>query len=81
MNAVTTPSPSDNRLILRPRELQAQLGLSRNAVERLIADGELKPPILLGPRSKGFLVSEVEQFLAARAARRDASPTPHRPCA
>lgn len=81
MTAITERAPDVPRFILRPRELQAKLGLSRNAIERLISDGELKPPILLGPRSKGFLVTEVEQFLAARAARRDASATPHRPCA
>lgn len=68
------------RYILRQHELQDQLGLSRNAIERLIATGELKPPILLGSRSKGFLVAEVEEFLAQRAARRDASAYPERPC-
>ena len=81
MNAITRSALRDERLILRLSELKLTLGLSRNAIERLIATGELKPPILLGPRSKGFLVSEVEQFLLDRAARRDASERPERPCA
>ena len=77
----TCHAPDSPRLILRPRELQAKLGLSRNAIDRLVAEEGLKPPILLGPRSKGFLVAEVEQWLRERQARRDASDHPERPCA
>lgn len=81
MTTTTTENAQDELLILRPQELQKKLGLSRNAIERLIDTGELKPPILLGARSKGFLVSDVRDFLAARAALRDASARPARPCA
>lgn len=74
-----TNTPS--RLVFRQHELQAMLGLSRNAIERLISDGSLKPPIMLGPRSKGFLVSDVEQWLESRKEQRDSSARPSRPCA
>ena len=80
MPATVNDAPELPRLVLRQKDLQAKLGLSRNAIERLIAQGDLKAPIMLGSRSKGFLVSEVEQFLAERAARRDASDRPARPC-
>lgn len=70
----------NTRLVMSPSELRAQLGLSRNALDRLIASGDLKPPILLSPRRKAHLTSDVEAFLAARAAMRDASDNPARPC-
>lgn len=69
------------KFVLSPAELQKQLGLSRNAIERLVASGDLKAPILLSPRRKAFLASDVEEFLASRAAMRDASARPARPCA
>lgn len=81
MTTTASEKVQDELLILRPQELQKKLGLSRNAIERLIETGELKPPILLGARSKGFLVSDVREFLTARAALRDASDNPARPCA
>lgn len=68
------------KFVLSPAELREQLGLSRNALDRLIASGDLKPPILLSPRRKAHLTSDVEAFLAARAAMRDASDNPARPC-
>lgn len=68
------------KYVLSPAELRTQLGLSRNAVDRLIECGDLKPPILLSPRRKAHLTSDVEAFLAARAAMRDASAHPSRPC-
>ena len=69
------------KYVLSPAELREQLGLSRNAVERLIENGDLKPPILLSPRRKAHLTSDVEAFLASRAALRDVSDNPARPCA
>jgi predicted DNA-binding transcriptional regulator AlpA len=81
---VSKPAPQpdpDSKLIYRLKELQTKLSMSRNTIEGLIATGELKPPILLGPRSKGFLASDVDAFLEGRAAQRDASARPARPCA
>lgn len=69
------------KFVLSPSELRDQLGLSRNALDRLIASGDLKPPILLSPRRKAHLTSDVEAFLEARAAMRDTSDNPARPCA
>lgn len=69
------------RIIYRQRDLQALLGLSRNAIERLMADEGLSAPIQLGPRSKGWLAEEVHAFLDKRKAERDARDRPERPCA
>jgi prophage regulatory protein len=69
------------RIIYRQRDLQALLGLSRNAIERLMAEEGLSPPIQLGPRSKGWLAEEVHSWLDRRKAERDARERPLRPCA
>lgn len=69
------------RIIYRQRDLEALLGLSRNAIERLMAEEGLSAPIQLGPRSKGWLADEVHAWLERRKAERDARERPLRPCA
>ncbi len=69
------------RLVYSYADLREGFGLSRNALDGLVERGELKAPILLSPRRKAFLVEDVEAFLASRAALRDASDNPARPCA
>lgn len=58
-----------NPVIIRPRDLQAMLGLSRHGLGKI---DKLKP-IKLGPRSVGYLKEEVDTFLAERRAERDAA--------
>jgi predicted DNA-binding transcriptional regulator AlpA len=75
-------SPSAGRLIYRLPELRAVLGgVSRNAIERMMAEEGLSPPIKLGPRSKGWIAEEVHAFIERRMAERDAKERPERPCA
>jgi prophage regulatory protein len=74
-------SPSGGRLIYRQRDLQQLLGLSRNAIERLVSEEGLSAPIQLGPRSKGWLASEVHDWLERRKVERNERPRPERPCA
>jgi prophage regulatory protein len=74
-------SPPAGRLIYRQRDLQQLLGLSRNAIERLMAEEGLSAPIQLGPRSKGWLASEVHDWLERRKVERNKRPRPERPCA
>lgn len=69
------------RIIYRQRDLQVLLGLSRNAIERLMAEEGLSAPIQLGPRSKGWLADEVHAWLDRRKAERDTRERPERPCA
>lgn len=78
--AKTQPT-SPERLVYRQRDLQELLGLSRNAIERLIAEHGFSPPIQLGPRSKGWLASEVHEWLDRRKAEREQRERPERPCA
>ena len=81
MTIEDTPAPRSGRLIYRQRDLQALLGLSRNAIERLMAEHGFSPPIQLGPRSKGWLASEVHEWLERRKGERDTRERPERPCA
>jgi prophage regulatory protein len=82
MTDISAPaSPLQGRLIYRQRDLQALLGISRNAIERLMAEEGLSPPIQLGPRSKGWVASEVHDWLEQRKAERAERDRPERPCA
>lgn len=76
----TAKSPQNGRLIFRLSELQDTLALSRNAIERLIADEGFPAPIKLGPRSKGWAVDEVHDWLEQRKSQRDQCARPERPC-
>lgn len=61
------PSP----LIYRERDLQAVTSLSRKAREDAIREGTFPKPIPLSTRARGWLVSEVEEWLEQRVALRD----------
>lgn len=54
--------------ILRRRQVETQTGLARSTLYQLIAEGSFPKQIHLGPRSVGWLASEVEGWLAARIA-------------
>lgn len=56
--------------VYRLKELMGVVGMRRAAIENRMADADFPQPIQLGPRSKGWLVDEVEGWLAARAAAR-----------
>ena len=59
-------------IIIRPRDLQALLSVSRHGLSRMVEDEGLPPPIQLGPRSVGFVKAEVEEWLEGRKAARAA---------
>jgi prophage regulatory protein len=80
-NFDTSTPTAAGRLIYRQRDLQQLLGLSRNAIERMMAEEGLSPPIKLGPRSKGWVASEVHQWLDRRKAERTERGRPEHPCA
>jgi len=83
VGTATTKQAERSRLaaiIIRPRDVMALLSMSRHGLTRMIRDAGFPAPIQLGPRSAGFLKAEVESWLEARKAQRDASPTPERPC-
>ena len=51
--------------ILRRRQLEEQLGLSRSAIYQMVADGLFPKPIKLGRRAVGWRADEVENWLIA----------------
>lgn len=56
------------------RELIKRVPFSRGHVYRLIHDGKFPAPIKLGDRRVAWLKHEVESWIAARIAERDAGP-------
>ena len=58
-------------LIYRERELRALTSLSRKAREDAMTAGTFPRPIPLGPKARGWLVSEIEAWIEERKAVRD----------
>ena len=54
-------------------QLEPQKGIrwSRQYISRLVAAGNFPRPIPLGPRTKGWLESEIDAWLEARLAERE----------
>ncbi len=53
--------------ILRRKQLEARLGLSRSTIYAKVAAGELPPPIRLGTgRAVGWVEGEIDQWLATQ---------------
>lgn len=65
---------SNGGVILRKDELARNLGVSRSWLERASKDGRFPKPIQLSAKSVGWLSTEVDAWLKARAAERDARP-------
>ncbi|GGE21922.1 hypothetical protein GCM10011529_30680 [Polymorphobacter glacialis] len=66
--------------IYRAGQLYNVVGLKRNAIEQRMQQNDFPKPIILGPRSKGWLVHEVHSWLLERKAQRDATGQGHNPC-
>lgn len=59
-----------NSIILRLPAVQARTGLSRSAIYLYISQGRFPAQLALGPRASGWLSSEIDAWIAARAAER-----------
>ena len=57
--------------ILRLPAVLARVGLSRSTVYHLANLGQFPRPIRIGQRARGWLATEITEFLASRAADRD----------
>ena len=58
--------------MLRRREVQARICLSKSTLYRLISAGQFPRPVPLGIRARGWPEDEVDAWLEARRAERDA---------
>lgn len=58
-------------LIYRERDLDAVTRMSRKAREDAIREGTFPKPFPLSTRARGWLVSEIEEWLEQRVALRD----------
>ena len=52
--------------ILRLRQVKARTGLGRSTIYCLVKEGKLKPPIKLGVRARGWLDTDVDEFIQSR---------------
>jgi prophage regulatory protein len=64
MAVKTTPVPT----ILRRKQVESRVGLSRSTIYDGIKAGTFPKPIQLGPRSVGWLESEISTWLEQRIA-------------
>lgn len=56
--------------ILRRKQLESRLGLSRSTIYSMVAANELPPPIRLGSgRAVGWIEAEIDAWLAAQVER------------
>ena len=58
--------------LLRKREVLKLIGLSNSSFYNYIKKGLIKPGVPIGPRLRGWPASEVEDFVLACIAKRDA---------
>ena len=57
---------NDTDRLLRREEVEAQTGLSRSAIYRLMRAGQFPEPVKIGPRAVRWPQSELNEFLASR---------------
>jgi prophage regulatory protein len=57
--------------IIRFDEVMVKTGLKHSALYALMAQGSFPKPLPLGPKARGWLESEVNDWIATRVAERD----------
>lgn len=73
MSRTTLTAPATGALILeRLSQVTARTGLCRSSLYRAIAAGDFPKPIKLGERASAWSAAEVDAWIAARIAARDA---------
>ncbi len=60
---IPTSTPAS---ILRLKDLQQRIKLSRSTIYAKIAAGDFPSPITLGPRAVGWLESDIERWITSR---------------
>lgn len=59
---------SSEKKILRLSNVKAKIGYSRSSIYAKISEGTFPSPIFLGPRSVGWLESEIDAWIEQRIA-------------
>lgn len=72
MKHVSSPPPLGGLLLERLPAVRARTGLSRAEIYRRIAAGAFPRPVRLGERAIAFDASEIDAWIAALIAERDA---------
>lgn len=59
--------------IIRRPQVETQTGLSRSSIYSLMASGDFPKCVHIGPRAVGWIAAEIDAWLAARIAEREAA--------
>jgi prophage regulatory protein len=62
MSDTIQPSP----IVLRLKDIQRRLSLSRSAIYSRLADSDFPKPIKLGPRAIGWLQADIDSWIETR---------------
>ena len=62
-----------SQVILRSAAVERSIGVSRVTLWRWVKAGRFPKPVQLGPQAVGWLEHEIDAWLEARAAERDAA--------
>lgn len=69
-NTIPKSNPPKKIKILRRPKVEEKSGLARSTLYLLVKSGKFPKPINLGPRSVGWIESEIDEWLALRMAER-----------
>lgn len=70
---MTTTTPSR---VLRLKAVEAKVGLRRDSIYRLAKVGKFPKPVKISERATGWLEHELDEYIARRAAQRNADGAP-----
>ena len=59
-------------MLIRLNEVRGRTGLSRSEIYRRIREGGFPKPVKLGEKASAWVLAEIEAWVAARIAARDA---------
>jgi prophage regulatory protein len=71
--ALVASKAAGRRRVLRLPEVEVMVGLGHSIIYEKIAEGTFPPPVELTPTARGWVESEIEDWLDQRIAERDAS--------
>ena len=62
--------------LIRLREVEAKTGLKHSSIYQRMTEGDFPRQVPLGPKAVAWLETEVDNWIDARAAKRDGTDTP-----